>query len=54
MPNTQPESQPLPKKPICIDDLTIEELEAEIAKGLESTRNGNYYTLEEVKKEFGL
>lgn len=54
MPNTQPESQPLPKKPICIDDLTIEELAAEVQKGVDSVKNGNYYTQEEIEKEFGL
>lgn len=54
MPNAPPESQASPKNPICIDDLTIEELEAEIAKGMESIENGHYHTLDEVKKEFGL
>lgn len=54
MPNTQPKSQPSPKKPICIDDMTNEQFEAEIAKGIESIKNGHYHTLDEVKKEFGL
>ncbi len=54
MPNTPPEPQPSPKKPICIDDLRLEELAAEIQKGLDSLKNGNYYTQEEVEKEFGL
>ena len=54
MPNTQPESQPSPKNPLCIDDMTIEQFEAEIAKGMESIKNGHYHTLDEVKKEFGL
>ncbi|MBE6037367.1 MAG: type II toxin-antitoxin system RelB/DinJ family antitoxin [Clostridiales bacterium] len=44
--------------PPCIDDLTPEELMAEIQKGIDSARRGPCYSVEEVFKEvnerFGL
>lgn len=42
------------EKPLCIDDLTIEQLSAELMKGVDSMKDGKYYTQEQIEKEFGL
>ena len=41
----------LPKGIVNYDDLTPEELDAEIQKGIDDYENGRYLTLEEFKKE---
>lgn len=46
------------KAPIAMGSLTKEELDAEIAKGLDDIRNGRIFTAEEVssemEKDFGI
>jgi len=46
------------QKPLCIGDLTTEELNAELQKGFDSIQAGRVYTADEVdaflKKEFGI
>lgn len=48
----------IPKKPKYIDDMTEEELRAEIEKGLEDVRAGRVVSAEEVeayfKKKYGI
>ncbi len=39
------------RKPVCVADLTPEQLQAELEKGLEDMRNGRVYTAEEVDEE---
>ena len=41
----------LPSAIINIDDLTDEEIQKEIQKGIDDYENGRYITLEEFKKE---
>ena len=47
-----------PSKQICIDDMTKEQLDAELTKGLNDIQEGKTYSDDEVdeklKKEFGI
>ena len=42
----------LPKRIVNYDDLTTEELDAEIQKGIDDYENGRYTSLDEFQKEF--
>ena len=46
------------KKPIDVNDLTIEQLKEELMKGVKDVEEGKTYTMEEVdemlRKEFGI
>ena len=40
----------LPTKPVFVDEITPEQLEIEIKKGLKDVEEGKVYTLDEVKE----
>ena len=40
----------LPTKPVFVDEITPEQLEIELKKGLQDVEEGNVYSIEEVKK----
>ena len=39
------------RKPICMSDLTKEQFDAEIEKGMADVENGDLYSIEEVEEE---
>ena len=39
------------KKPLCLDDMTKEEFDAEMQKGLDDIKAGRLYSEEEITKE---
>ena len=45
-----PFSIELPSKPVCLDDITKEELEEEIMKGVQDFEDGNVFTSDEVRE----
>ena len=40
----------LPTKPVFVDEITPEQLEIELKKGLQDVEEGKVYSIEEVKK----
>ena len=39
------------RKPLCMSDLTKEQFDAEIEKGMADVENGDLYSIEEVEEE---
>ena len=48
--NGMPFELKLPRRPVAIGDMSREELDRELAKGVDSLREGRAYTEEEVMK----
>ena len=42
----------LPNRPLCLEDMSDEELYAEVKKGFDDIKAGNSYTSQEIKERF--